>query len=71
MEISALPQAAMNRNLTWETRTLADQDTANQGPLGVLNETSSLSNDDSLSDLEWRVAETCSLVEKTLKKKGK
>ena len=52
MEISALPQAAMNRNLTWETRTLADQDTANQGPLGVLNETSSLSNDDSLSDLE-------------------
>ena len=69
MEISALPQAAMNRNLTWETRTDADQDTANQGPLGVLNETSPLSNDDSLADLERRVAETCSLVEKNLKRK--
>ena len=69
MEISALPQAAMNRNLTWETRTDADQDTANQGPLGVLNETSPLSNDDSLADLERRVTETCSLVEKNLKRK--
>ena len=59
--ISALPQAALNRSLTWETRTLADQD--------VLNETSSLSNDDSLVDLERRVAEACSLVEKTLKKR--
>ena len=62
MEISALPQAAMNRNLTWETRALADQDTANQEP-------PSLSNDDSLADLERRVAETCSLVEKNLKRK--
>ena len=35
MEISALPQAAMNRNLTWETRTLVGQDIAQQGPLGV------------------------------------
>ena len=67
MEVSALPQAAMNRNLAWETRTPVDQDTAYQGPLGVLNETSSLSNDDSLADLERRVAEACSLVEKTLK----
>ena len=62
MEISALPRAAMNRNLTWETRMLADQDTANQG-------LPSLSNCDSLADLERRVAETCSLVEKTLKKR--
>ena len=62
MEISALPQAAMNRNLTRETRTVEDQGTANQGP-------PSLSNDDSLADLERRVAETCSLVEKTLKKR--
>ena len=62
MELSALPQAAMNSNLTWETRTLADQDTANQEP-------PSLSNDDFLADLERRVAETCSLVEKTLKKR--
>ena len=62
MEISALPQAAMNRNLTRETRTVEDQATANQGP-------PSLSNDDSLADLERRVAETCSLVEKTLKKR--
>ena len=67
MEVSALPQAAMNRNLAWETRTPVDQDTAYQGPLGVLNETSSLSNDDSLADLERRVTEACSLVEKTLK----
>ena len=37
--------------------------------MGVLNETSSLSNDDSLADLERRVAEACSLHEKTLKKK--
>ena len=28
MEISTLPRAATNRNLTWETRILADQDTA-------------------------------------------
>ena len=62
MEISALPRAAMNRNLIWETRILADQDTANQG-------LPSLSNCDSLADLERRVAETCSLVEKTLKKR--
>ena len=55
------------RNLAWETRTPVDQDTAYQGPLGVLNETSSLSNDDSLADLERRVTEACSLVEKTLK----
>ena len=67
MEVSALPQAAMNRNLAWETRTPVDQDTTYQGPLGVLNETSSLSNDDSLADLERRVTEACSLVEKTLK----
>ena len=62
MEISALPRAATNRNLTWETRILADQDTANQGP-------PSLSNCDLLADLERQVAETCSFVEKTLKKK--
>ena len=62
MEISALPRAAMNRNLIWGTRILADQDTANQG-------LPSLSNCDSLADLERRVAETCSLVEKTLKKR--
>ena len=67
MEVSALPQAAMNRNLAWETRTPVDQDTAYQGPLGVLNETSYLSNDDSLADLERQVTEACSLVEKTLK----
>ena len=66
-EFSALPQAAVNGNLTWETRTLADRDTANQGPLVVLKENSSLSNDNSLADLERRVAEACSLVEKTLK----
>ena len=52
----------MNRNLTWETRTLADQDNANQGP-------PSLSNDTSSADLERRVAETCSLVAKNLEKK--
>ena len=32
--------------------------------MGVLNETSSLSNDDSLADLERRVAEAYSLDEK-------
>ena len=69
IEISTLPQAAMNRNLTWETRTLVDQDTANQGPLGVLHETSSLSNDDSLADLERSVAQNCFLFEKNLKKR--
>ena len=63
MEISTLPQASMNRNLTWKTRTLVDQDTANQEPLGVLNETSSLSNDDSLADLEW--PKTVSFSKKT------
>ena len=62
MEISTLPRAATNRNLTWETRILADQDTACQGP-------PSLSNCDSLADLELQVAETCSFVEKTLKKR--
>ena len=36
-EISALPRATMNRNLTWETRILADQDTANQGPPSLSN----------------------------------
>ena len=62
MEISAPPQAAMNRNLTRKTRTVEDQDTANQGP-------PSLSNDTSSADLERRVAETCSLVAKNLEKK--
>ncbi|RMX42456.1 hypothetical protein pdam_00010868 [Pocillopora damicornis] len=62
MEISTLPRAATNRNLTWETRILVDQDTACQGP-------PSLSNCDSLADLELQVAETCSFVEKTLKKR--
>ena len=68
-EFSALPQAAVNGNLTWETRTLADPDTANQGPLVVLKENSFLSNDYSLADLERRVAEACSPVEKTLKER--
>ena len=36
-EISALPRATMNRNLTWETKVLADQDTANQGPPSLSN----------------------------------
>ena len=62
MDISALPQAAMDRILIWETRTLADQDTANQGP-------PSLSNDTSSAELERRVAETCSLAAKNLEKK--
>ena len=69
MEISALPQAAMNRNLTWETRTLLDQDIVHQGPLGILNENSSLSNDDSLADLGRRAAQNCFLFEKNLKKR--
>ena len=64
MEISALPRAATNRNLTWETRILADQDTANQGP-------PSLSNFDLLADLERQVAETCSFVEKILTREVK
>ena len=69
MEISALPQAAMNRNLTWETIILVDQDIAHQGPLGILNENSSLSNDDSLADLRRRAAQNCFLFEKNLKKR--
>ena len=55
--------------LTCETSKLADQDTANQGPLGILKETSSLSKDDSLADQERRVAVNCSLVEKTLRER--
>ena len=62
MEISALPQAAMNTNLIWETGTHADQDTAYQKPLGVLN-------DDSLADPERRVAEASFPVETTLKER--
>ncbi|XP_022797795.1 uncharacterized protein LOC111336045 isoform X1 [Stylophora pistillata] len=68
-EISALPQGAKNRNLTWERRTVANQDTDNQGPLGVLNNSSLQSCDDSLADLERRVAETCSFVQNTLKER--
>ena len=62
MEISALPQAAMNTNLIWETGTHADQDTAYQKPLGVLN-------DVSLADPERRVAEASFPVETTLKER--
>ena len=62
MEISALPQAAMNTNLIWETGTHADQDTAYQKALGVLN-------DDSLADPELRVAEASFPVETTLKER--
>ena len=69
MEISALPQAAMNRNLTWETIILVDQDIAHQEPLGILNENSSLSNDDSLADLRRLAAQNCFLFEKNLKKR--
>ncbi|XP_022788996.1 uncharacterized protein LOC111328758 isoform X2 [Stylophora pistillata] len=69
MEISALPQGAKNRNLTWEKRTFANQDTDNQGPLGVLNNNSLQSCDDSIADLERRVADTCSFVQKTLKER--
>ena len=46
-----------------------DQDIAHQGPLGILNENSSLSNDDSLADLGRRAAQNCFLFEKNLKKR--
>ena len=67
--ISALTERATRERQELATKTVANVDNSRPVPPGLLNSNSSVSNDDSLAALERRVAEACSLVERTLKER--
>ena len=68
-EISAVRERATREHQERETKTVTNVERARPVPGGLLNNNSSVSNDDSLAALERRVAEACSLVERTLKER--
>ena len=67
--ISALTERATRERQELATKTVTNVDNSRPVPPGLLNSNSSVSNDDSLAALERRVAEACSLVERTLKER--